>query len=88
MVFWEDYVSDETMGTYAPVVVYWLYSGFYQLLLPLDNYRLHTRKEETEKNVVSLSSVIKGVLIQQLAQVVVAQALFMVGVLVNFIVIC
>ncbi|KAK1367091.1 sphinganine C4-monooxygenase 1-like [Heracleum sosnowskyi] len=77
MVFWEEHVSDETMGTYAPVVVYWLYSGFYQLLLPLENYRLHTRKEESEKNVVSLSDVIKGVLVQQLAQVVVAQALFM-----------
>ncbi|KAJ7969746.1 sphinganine C4-monooxygenase 1-like [Quillaja saponaria] len=55
MVFWEDYVSDEAMGTYAPIVVYWLYAGFYQLLPPLDNYRLHTRKEEEEKNTMAFS---------------------------------
>jgi|UniRef100_A0A2N9H181 sphinganine C4-monooxygenase len=78
MVFWEGYVSDEAMGTFAPIVVYWLYAGLYQLLPPLDNYRLHTKKEEDEKNCVPLSSVIKGVLLQQLVQATVAQALFMV----------
>lgn len=78
MVFWEGYVSDEVMGTFAPIVVYWLYAGFYQLLPPLDNYRLHTRKEEDEKNLVPLPSVIKGVLLQQLAQATVAHLLFLV----------
>ncbi|CAI9116424.1 OLC1v1017565C2 [Oldenlandia corymbosa var. corymbosa] len=77
MVFWEGYVSDETMGTFAPILVYWIYGGFYQLLPPLDNYRLHTRKEEDEKNVVPLPSVIKGVLVQQLFQAVVAELLFL-----------
>ncbi|XP_062024450.1 very-long-chain aldehyde decarbonylase GL1-9-like [Rosa rugosa] len=76
MVFWEGYVSDEAMGTFAPIVVYWLYAGFYQLLPPLDSYRLHTRKEEDEKNSVPLPSVVKGVLLQQLAQATVAQGLF------------
>jgi len=77
MVFWEGYVSDEAMGTFAPIVVYWLYAGFYQLLPTLDNYRLHTKKEEELKNSVPLSSVVKGVLLQQLVQATVAQALFL-----------
>ncbi|KAJ6412440.1 hypothetical protein OIU84_005484 [Salix udensis] len=77
MVFWEGYVSDEVMGIFAPIVIYWLYAGFYQLLPPLDEYRLHTRKEEEEKNLVPLSKVVKGVLLQQLVQAVVAHALFL-----------
>ncbi|XP_010543117.1 PREDICTED: sphinganine C4-monooxygenase 1-like [Tarenaya hassleriana] len=77
MVFWEGYVSDETMGTFAPIIVYWLYGGFYQLLPSLDKYRLHTKKEEKEKNLVPLCSVVKGVLLQQLVQATVAQGLFL-----------
>ncbi|KAM1005822.1 hypothetical protein ACFX14_002738 [Malus domestica] len=77
MVFWEGYVSDEVMGTFAPIVVYWLYAGAYQLLPPLDNYRLHTRREEDEKNSMPLPSVVKGVLLQQLVQATVAQGLFL-----------
>ncbi|GJY38957.1 sphinganine C4-monooxygenase 1-like protein [Tanacetum coccineum] len=78
MVFWEGYVSDEVMGTFAPIVVYWLYAGLFQLLPPLDNYRLHTRKEEDVKNAVPLGSVVKGVLVQQLVRAVVAHLLFLV----------
>ncbi|KAL5992186.1 Very-long-chain aldehyde decarbonylase GL1-9 [Asimina triloba] len=76
MVFWEGYLSDESMGTYAPIVLYWVYAGFYQLLPPLDRFRLHTRKEEEQKNLVPMPSVIKGVLLQQLVQATVAQMLF------------
>lgn len=80
MVFWEGYVSDEAMGTFAPIVVYWLYAGFYQMLLPVfDNYRLHTKQEEDDKNSVSLAVVVKGVLLQQLVQATVAQGLFLVS---------
>ncbi|KAF7126329.1 hypothetical protein RHSIM_Rhsim11G0089300 [Rhododendron simsii] len=78
MVFWEGYASDEAMGTFAPIVVYWLYAGFCQLLPPLDKYRLHTRKEEEERNLVPLRSVVKGVLLQQLVQVTVAHGVFLV----------
>ncbi|XP_010916989.1 very-long-chain aldehyde decarbonylase GL1-9 [Elaeis guineensis] len=78
MVLWEGYVSDEVMGTFAPIVVYWLYAGMYQLLPPLDRYRLHTRKEEEQKNLVPLLSVVKGVLLQQLVQATVAQVLFLI----------
>lgn len=83
MAFWDGYVSDEAMGTFAPIVVYWVYAGFYQLLPSLDNYRLHTRKEEDEKNSVPLAAVVKGVLLQQLVQATVAQGLFVVS-LVDF----
>ncbi|CAI9777995.1 unnamed protein product [Fraxinus pennsylvanica] len=78
MVLWDGYVSDELMGTFAPIVVYWLYAGFYQLLPLPDNYRLHTRKEESEKNLVPLAVVIKGILLQQLVQAVVAHLIFLV----------
>ncbi|CAA6658794.1 unnamed protein product [Spirodela intermedia] len=77
MVFWEGYLSDESMGTFAPIVVYWIYAGMYQLLPPLDSYRLHTRKEEEQRNLVSMSSVVKGVLLQQLVQASVAELLFL-----------
>ncbi|RWW79654.1 hypothetical protein BHE74_00012040 [Ensete ventricosum] len=79
MVFWEGWISDELMGTFSPIVVYWLYAGTYQLLPPLDQYRLHTRKEEEQKNSVPLSSVIKGVLLQQLVQATVAGLMFLVS---------
>ncbi|KAM0936832.1 putative sphingolipid C4-monooxygenase [Dioscorea sansibarensis] len=77
MVFWEGYVTDELMGTFAPIVVYWLYAGMYQLLPPLERFRLHTRKEKEQKNLVPLSSVVKGVLLQQLVQATIAQLLFL-----------
>jgi len=69
-------VSDETMGALAPIVVYWIYAGAYQMLPPLDRYRMHSRKEEELRNLVSLPTVIKGVLLQQLVQATVALSLF------------
>lgn len=72
MVFWEGYVSDDLMGTFAPIVVYWIYAGFYHLLPPLDNYRLHTTRDEEDKNLVPFKAVVKGVLLQQLVQAIVA----------------
>ncbi|KAI3516428.1 hypothetical protein L1887_15343 [Cichorium endivia] len=69
-------VSDEFLGTVAPLVVYWLYSGFYVLFGSQDKYRLHTRKEEDDKNLVSKRTVVKGVLLQQAIQAIVAIILF------------
>ncbi|KAI3894415.1 hypothetical protein MKX03_016921 [Papaver bracteatum] len=79
MVFWEGYLSDETMSIISPVVVYWLYSGFYHILPPLDHYRLHTRKENAAKNVVPIPTVIKAVLLQQLIQTTLSYLLFWVS---------
>ncbi|KAK4751937.1 hypothetical protein SAY87_020735 [Trapa incisa] len=77
MAFWDGYLSDESMGTIAPIVIYWVYAGFYQLLPSMDNYRLHTRREEDEKNPVHIAAVVRGVLLQQLLQAIAAQSLFL-----------
>ncbi|XP_075481869.1 sphinganine C4-monooxygenase 1-like [Primulina tabacum] len=69
-------VSDEILGTFVPIIVYWVYSGIYITLGFLDNYRLHTRKDEDEKNLASKKDVFKGVLLQQAVQAVVATVLF------------
>jgi hypothetical protein len=72
-------VSDELLGTFVPIAVYWLYSGLYVALDGvgrLGSYRLHPKGEEAAKNVVSRAAVVRGVLVQQAFQVVVALALF------------
>ncbi|XP_020255066.1 sphinganine C4-monooxygenase 1-like [Asparagus officinalis] len=69
-------VSDELLGTFVPVAVYWIYSGFYDLLGDLHNYRLHPKGEEEIKNVATKGMVIKGVLVQQAFQIAVSLLLF------------
>lgn len=78
MVFWEDYgVSDEVLGTFAPIAVYWLYSGMYHFIIPpFEKYRLHSFEDEKRKNLVTVPQVVRGVLFQQAIQVVVALLLF------------
>lgn len=76
MVFWEGYVSDEFLATFAPIVVYWIYGGLHQLLPPLESYRLHTKQEENENNIVALASVVKTVLLQHLTQAAIALLIF------------
>ncbi|PSS35822.1 Sphinganine C4-monooxygenase [Actinidia chinensis var. chinensis] len=69
-------VSDELLGTIAPIVVYWVYSGMYMLMGSFENYRLHSVKDENEKNLVSKATVVKGVLFQQTIQAIVSIILF------------
>uniref|UniRef100_A0ACD5YR75 Uncharacterized protein n=1 Tax=Avena sativa TaxID=4498 RepID=A0ACD5YR75_AVESA len=72
-------VSDELLGTFVPIAVYWLYSGLYVALDGVErvhSYRLHPKAEEATKNVVSRAAVVRGVLVQQAFQVVVALTLF------------
>ncbi|KAL9678400.1 hypothetical protein QQ045_016244 [Rhodiola kirilowii] len=69
-------VSDELLGTIVPIVVYWIYSGLYVMMGSLDEYRLHSRKDEGDKNLVTKSAVVKGVLLQQIIQAAVAIMLF------------
>uniref|UniRef100_A0A5B7A8L7 Putative Sphingoid base hydroxylase 2 n=1 Tax=Davidia involucrata TaxID=16924 RepID=A0A5B7A8L7_DAVIN len=63
-------VSDELLGIFVPILVYWVYSGIYILLGSFENYRLHSRKDEDNKNLVSKKTVVKGVLLQQALQVI------------------
>ncbi|KAF8378436.1 hypothetical protein HHK36_029775 [Tetracentron sinense] len=69
-------VSDELLGTFVPILVYWIYSGIYILLGSFENYRLHSRIDEDVKNLVSKGTVVKGVLLQQAIQAAVAIILF------------
>ncbi|KAI4314166.1 hypothetical protein L6164_027101 [Bauhinia variegata] len=71
-------ISEEVIGIFAPILVYWIYSGIYVLLGSLENYRLHSKQDEDEKNLVSKGTVVKGVLLQQLIQAVVAAILYQV----------
>ncbi|XP_010937115.1 sphinganine C4-monooxygenase 1 [Elaeis guineensis] len=69
-------VSDELLGTFVPVAVYWIYSGMYMLLGGLENYRLHPKSEEDVKNIISKGTVVQGVLVQQTFQIAVSLLLF------------
>ena len=70
-------VTDELLGTFVPIAVYWLYSGLYIVLdgLGMDDYRLHPKGEEV-KNIVSKWTVVRGVLVQQAFQIAVSLLLF------------
>ncbi|KAL0912514.1 hypothetical protein M5K25_018492 [Dendrobium thyrsiflorum] len=69
-------VSDEMLGTFVPIAVYWIYSGIYVMLDDLNQYRLHTKAEEEKKNIVSKGTVVKGVLVQQAFQIAISLLLF------------
>ncbi|KAL8161517.1 hypothetical protein V2J09_013006 [Rumex salicifolius] len=69
-------ISDQVLGTVVPIVVYWAYSGLYMLFWSLDKYRLHSKVDENEKNLVSKPTVVKGVFLQQAVQAIVATILF------------
>lgn len=71
-----NFMSDELLGTFVPILVYWVYSGIYVLLSPFENYRLHPKKDEHVKNLVSKRTVVRGVLLQQTLQAAVAVILF------------
>ncbi|KAK3164971.1 hypothetical protein QOZ80_1AG0027230 [Eleusine coracana subsp. coracana] len=70
--------AEELVVTLAPVVVYWVYSGMYEVLLRrttvLDKYRLHSTRDEETKNIASRKDVVKGVLLQQAIQVTISVA--------------
>ncbi|MQL73448.1 hypothetical protein Taro_005790 [Colocasia esculenta] len=57
--------SGEVVGTFVPVLVYWVYSGICMALASTGKYRLHPRKEAADKNLVSKRRVLLGVLVQQ-----------------------
>ncbi|KAF3586160.1 hypothetical protein F2Q69_00026675 [Brassica cretica] len=69
-------ISDEFLGTFVPILVYWVYSGMYVCLGSLERYRLHSKVDEDEKNLVTKSAVVKGVLLQQTLQAIISAILF------------
>ncbi|KAF8099222.1 hypothetical protein N665_0247s0009 [Sinapis alba] len=69
-------MSDEFLGTFVPILVYWVYSGMYICLGSLERYRLHSKVDEDEKNLVTKSAVVKGVLLQQVLQAIISVILF------------
>ncbi|XP_048568005.1 sphinganine C4-monooxygenase 2-like [Triticum urartu] len=69
--------GEELLVTLAPVAVYWLYSGMYEVLgssKALAKYRLHSRRDEETKNMASKRDVVKGVLLQQAIQAAISVA--------------
>ncbi|KAK1260534.1 Sphinganine C(4)-monooxygenase 2 [Acorus gramineus] len=65
-------VSNEMLGTFVPIVVYWVYSGVCVYLgNNFEEYRLHPKKEEEVKNVVSKGTVVNGVLVQQAFRIII-----------------
>eukprot|EP01018_Ginkgo_biloba_P031121 Gb_30409 [translate_table: standard] len=77
MGHWKEFfLTDEALGIFMPILVYWLYSGLYYFIQPLDGYRMHTLEEEKVRNLVSESTVVKGVLLQQSFQALVGLFLF------------
>jgi sphinganine C4-monooxygenase len=70
------FVSDKSLSLALPIVVYWLYSGFFHVLDMqtwswLDKFRIHPPEEIAKRNRVTRWDVVKAVFIQQLGQVVV-----------------
>ncbi|EEB08616.2 sphingosine hydroxylase [Schizosaccharomyces japonicus yFS275] len=73
-------VNDVTISLAAPVIAYWVASGFFGFIswlnLPFfEKYRLHTPEEIAKRNRIAHSKVIRAVLFQQFCEVAVGLAL-------------
>ncbi|KAF3340097.1 sphinganine C(4)-monooxygenase 2-like protein [Carex littledalei] len=60
--------SDELLVVFGPIAVYWIYSGIYEWFSCMEKYRLHSKKEEDNMNLVSKRDVMICVLFQQAIQ--------------------
>ena len=60
--------SDELLVVLGPIAVYWIYSGIYEWFGCMEKYRLHSKRDEDTKNLVSKRDVMIGVLFQQAIQ--------------------
>ncbi|PQQ14140.1 sphinganine C4-monooxygenase 1-like [Prunus yedoensis var. nudiflora] len=71
-------ISDEVLGIFVPIFIYWIYAGILAVLeTAFPKYKIQTTEQQDEKNLVSRSTVIKGVLVQQSLQAIIAALLFM-----------
>lgn len=69
--------SDEVLGIFVPIFIYWIYAGIVAVIeTAFPKYKMQTTEEQDEKNLVSRSTVIKGVLVQQSLQAISAALLF------------
>ncbi|XVE85872.1 hypothetical protein DITRI_Ditri17bG0126200 [Diplodiscus trichospermus] len=60
---------DELVDIFLPILAYWIYSGLYEILGSFhENHKLHSKKDEEAKNLVSKKTVITVVLLQQIYQ--------------------
>jgi hypothetical protein len=75
MICWVLLFQSWFIGCILGLIFCWLGS--------FENYRLHSKKDEDEKNLVSKGTVVKGVLLQQTIKAIVAILLFKVSVLKN-----
>lgn len=69
------FISDKHLSLAAPIIAYWIYSGFFHFLdcqtwSWLDKYRIHPPEEVAKRNRVTRWQVVRDVLVQQLGQVI------------------
>jgi len=67
-------MSDSALALVAPLVVYWVYSLFFHFLSKaeiawVERYRIHD-PEEMQRNKVSVTEVIQGVVLQHVLQTI------------------
>lgn len=69
---------DEVLGTFIPIIVYWLYAAIIVFLeKSFPKYKIRRTEEQDERNyLVSKATVIKGVVLQQALQALTATILY------------
>ncbi|XP_078442725.1 sphinganine C4-monooxygenase 1-like isoform X2 [Wolffia australiana] len=68
----------ELLPVFVPVIVYWITVAVYEkLVIANDEYRLFTEEEEEAQNVVPPKEVVRGVLVNQGMQILLAVFYFM-----------
>ena len=65
--------SDEVLAVWLPIVAYWVYSIFWQVVMMaewpfFEQYRIHTMGDMEKRNKVSLSRVLAMVVVQHIIQ--------------------
>lgn len=68
-------LDDKYLSLLAPICVYWVFASFFHLLdisglRCIERYRIHESPAEKRRNKVSLKSVIRSIVLQQVIQTV------------------
>lgn len=70
-------MSDDVLLLLAPIIGYWSYATFFHLIDVYElaeKYRIHPSEEEESRNKVTLSEVLKGVILQHIIQTLLGYA--------------